>query len=101
MGVAQCLLFLYYYPVTKKPDKKWFMEQFERTAQGSMTGVVKLIKCPNGATLKPSGMSRILDGKQFMQFYHAQELSRILNVSIVEILIRAGIMTREDVHRWK
>lgn len=80
-------------------DAGWFQARIAERF-GNQANFACKIKGFNGKPLAQSAISRTLSGVREFQVWEIRQWAKLLQVSPIEILIRAGIVTEREVGEW-
>lgn len=72
-------------------DKAWFTAAIERSKYGSQRRLAPFLKNRNGVPVTQSNFSRMLSGERAMLLHEAQQLAKLLDVPLTEVLVHAGV----------
>jgi len=72
-------------------DRQYFADKIKASRFGSQRQLAPHLKQLNGDSLDQSNVSRLLSGKRHMLLHEAQQLARLLDVPLTEVLEHAGL----------
>lgn len=76
----------------KPIDTKWFIKTIQNSEYGSIRALAKAMIGRNDKPLDQSALTRSLYGERELRLEEVERLAKLLNVSVIEILKRAGLM---------
>ncbi len=72
-------------------DKAWFIAAIERSRFGSQRQLAPHLKNRNGIPITTSNFCRMLSGERAMLLHEAQQLAKLLEQPLAEVLAHAGV----------
>jgi len=76
-------------------DAPWFKKKIVET-HGNQRAFARRLRGPNGKPISQSAVSRTLAGQRQFQVSEIRQYARLLGVPVLEILLRAGILSRAE-----
>lgn len=80
-------------------DTEWFNEMIAQSAYKSQRALAKAMRTDSGKPLEPSALSLMLRGEREIKKHEYQQLAKLLDVPLVEVLKRCGFVFEEEPQR--